>query len=92
MHKICIETINLGFSIFTIYHNVYKVNDSYGRTLIQTIGHGRHDIGMLPSTLVVRLYDYPFYLFPRHIYRDANNPIPNPIDDFLLFEQIIDIE
>jgi hypothetical protein len=82
--KICIETIDYGFSNYIINHTVYGIRPC----LIQTIGKGHHDIDVLPDELVVRIYDYEFTLFPSAIYRDANNYTGNIVDKYLLFEWI----
>jgi hypothetical protein len=85
MEKTCVEYIDLGFSIYTIQHKVFSINLN-GFNFTQTIGIGTHDIGVLPKEYIVRIYNYPFNDFPIEIDRDANNPIPNKIDPFLLFE------
>jgi len=93
MSKICIETIDLGFSLYIITHNVYQVTipSDKDHQLTQTIGFGVHDLGVLPKTRTIRIYNYPYDKFPSEITRDANNPVPQFIDQFLIFENTVDI-
>lgn len=85
--KICVEVIDYGFSLYAINHDVYKILiDSV--ELVQTIGLGSHDIGVLPPKRIVRLYNYSFDKFPTEIYRDTNNYQPVEVDKYLIFENI----
>jgi len=80
--KPCIETIDLGFSQYVINHTVYEF--PLNSTLF--IGHGHHDLGVMPDSLVVRLYDFPFWGFPTKIYRDAYKNQSYLFDDHLVYE------
>jgi hypothetical protein len=56
--------------------------------IVQTIGIGVHDVSVLPTQLYTRLYDCKFDIFPTEIDRDANGNMSNPIDKFIIFENI----
>ena len=81
--KNCTEIINLGYSSYIIHHTVYDIPFP---STIMTIGHGMHDLGILPVKNYLRLYNYSYDLFPMQLNRDANNPRVLPIDAYLIAE------
>ena len=91
LDKQCIETVDYGFSTYTIIHTVCKLNVPNDISLTLTIGQGSHDVGALPPTLVTRVYQYDWDKFPISIRRDANHNEPNFIDQYLIFERTKDL-
>lgn len=80
--KTCIETIDLGYSMYTINHTIYQfpINNTV------SVGYGHHDLNILPNKTIVRLYNYPFTLFPTKIHRNAYSNDTYPFDAFLIHE------
>lgn len=83
--KLCTEYIGMGFNSYKIDHVVYEIMPD----LVQTIGKGRHSLGMLEEEFIIRLYKCQFDDFPLQINRDTYGEMKAPIDSALIFAKSI---